>query len=332
MLDQMSSLRPSWVKYKDMGGPLYRGKKEKGKGFLFEYDPLLPWGVWTQILGVVAECEGRYDTVVMYDNTGVTFGVFQWTFTSGRLQRFLEFMKSIPVYDFVDGIDTTVFENLCTTGGTQVFEDFGFRIKEGFFWAESDGKYQKMNPSITAQKNRIVRICLGEEGGGKKQALDLCRLFAVMGQQPEVQEVQQDYAKLEFKKSLGYHRPPLGKVGGTIRGLLPDELWGTPTPAIFFSLWQNLPGGSYKLFSKAMTRCNKEGLVDFDPSVGFFNVRDPDAITYRVWEELCLTKIADWGFGSKQYIKSGGKNPPRIMRIKPAIEKYYGKVLPWIGK
>lgn len=325
-------IKPSWVKYKNMGGPRYLGQKKNGKrgAFLHPYDPSPPWGVWTQILGLVAACEGNHDTVVMYDNTGVTFGVFQWTFTSGRLQKLLEFMKSIPWYDFESDDDSTAFEELCMNGDRQIFEDFGFSIESGFF--VEDVIDDRLNPRKKRDKERIVDICLGRTGGGKKQALSLCRLFAELGQREEMKAIQQDYAKLEFKRALGYKRPPLSKVGGTINALLPDELWGTPVPGIFFCLWQNSPGGTYKLFSRAMRACKAASLVDFDPEVGFFNVRDPNAVTYKIWEAVCLSKYADWGFGSKQYLSSGKKNPPRVMRMRPAIERYYGEMLPWIGK
>ena len=48
-----------------------------------------------------------------------------------------------------------------------------------------------------------------------------------------------------------------------------------------------------------------------------------------IWGQLNRSAYADWGVRSKQYLESGGKNPPRIMNIRPAINEFYGIDLPY---
>jgi hypothetical protein len=319
-----------------MGGPIHRGKKEGGK-FVHVYNPPKPWGVWSQILGVVARSEGCFDTTVMYDETGVTAFQGQWTFKSGRLQRLLQFFKSIPYYDFEEDTDRTLFDHYCVDGdGRQVFEKFGFRIDGGRFVTTS-GK--RLNPSFQRQRKAIVDICMGRRSldghkNSRQFALALCNLFAFLGQQPDIQAACVEYSKIEFKRSLDIRRRPLKSVGGTIRCLLPEAVWGSPIPAIFFNLNQNSPGGSFTLFKNAMKTAQKKGLVYLDgPANGYEMYEDVHGgvvvggvslLLDIIWRRLCKTKYADWGFGSKQYIESGGKNPPRIKRIRPAIKEFYG--------
>ena len=331
-------VKPRWVTYRDMEGPRHLGRRDPGGAFIYEYSPPKPWGVWSQILGVVAACEGRHDTVVMYDGTGVTFGAFQWTFTSGRLQRLLEYFKSVPIVDFERDVNTTLFDWVCVhPDGCQVFEEFGFKILGGEFiesLLDSRGNMteRKLLPQRKADKRDIVDICMGKYSQHpKRSALQLCSLFAKLGQILEVQLAMVEYAKIEFKRSLDYRRPPLKEIGGTIRCLLPDEVWGTPIPAIFFNLFQNSPGEGFKFFKSAMSIAEKKGIVGLD-SNGYSDVVDTDVLLDIIWSKLCLSRYADWGFGSKQYIASGGKNPPRVKNIRPALVKYYDVRLPYIGE
>lgn len=328
----MSDPKPTWVKYRSMGGPRYLGEKQDGR-FVHVYNPPKPWGIWSQILGVVARSEGRHDTVVMYDETGVTAGAFQWTFKSGRLQKLLEFFKSVQHFDFVKNRDATLFEEHCVMDdGRQIFEPFGFKIEGGKFVTDG-GKV--LNPNIKAQQKAIVDICMGRRAlvkNAQQHALGLCAEFARLGQQPDIQAAMVEYAKMEFKRSLDVKRPPLSSVGGTIRCLLPDEVWGSMIPAIFFNLNQNSPGGSFTLFKNAMKTAQAKGIVYLDGPAGY-KMQDGklgvEPLQRIIWERLNRTKYADWGFGSKQYIESGGKNPPRIMNIRPAIEEFYGVKLPY---
>jgi hypothetical protein len=263
----------------------------------------------------------------MYDETGVTAGFMQWTFKSGRLQKLLQFLKSI------DCGDQTLFDLLlyAPSAGRQVFESFGFKIESGQFCA--NGKV--LDPRKKAQQKAIVDICMGRRAmlsvaEQKKQAKALCTVFAELGQELEFQFAQIEFAKLEFKRALDARRPPLKSVGGTIRCLLPDEVWGSPIPAIFFNLFQNMPGGSFTLFKNAWKTIADRG--DAELTSKGYRLKEHalvESVLETIWKRLNRTAYADWGFRSKQYLESGGKNPPRIMRIKPAIEEFYGEDLPY---
>lgn len=329
----MSKIKPSWTRYRDMGGPLYRGEKKNGK-YVHVYNPSQPWGVWSQILGVVARCEGNFDTIVMYNGTGCTVGAFQWTFKSGRLQRMLEFLKSIPYCDFESDEelgDWTLFDEHCTEGGKQIFERFGFAIKGGRFCLPG---MNVLYPRKAIDRKCIIDTCMGRRALlGKKEerrfALDLCALFARLGQQPGIQAAMIEYAKIEFKQALDVRRKPLKSVGGTIRCLLPDEVWGSPIPAIFFNLFQNSPGGAFALFKNALKTALKKGVIVKEENR--YKMKEEDVQHYLdiIWRRLNRTAYADWGWRSKQYVESGGRNPPRIKRIKPAIKEFYGIELPF---
>lgn len=325
-------IKPTWVKYKDMGGPLYRGEK-RGTKKVHVYDPGEPWGVWSQVLGVVARCEGTHDTVVMYDETGVTAFFLQWTFKSGRLQNLLQFMKGVPSADGV----SSVFDKYCVDeSGRQIFSGFGFRIDGGWF-VTSAGKV--LNPAKKRERDAIVDVCMGRRALGTQKAqrrfaLDLCAMFARLGQEKEVQDAAIDFAKVEFKRALKVKRSPLKDVGWRISSLLPGQVWGTPIPAIFFNLYQNSPGGAFRLFKGAWKEAHRTGVAFFveggdDAGYGLTSDDRYGELLDIIWTRLNRTKYADWGFGSKQYIESGGKNSPRIMRIKPAIKEFYDVDLPY---
>lgn len=239
-------------------------------------------------MGVTARCEGKYDTVVMYDGTGVTFGFLQHTFTSGRLQRFLESLKAILVDK--DDIHTNLYEDLKLA---DKFSKFGFSISSGKFYDIS--KKQILNPAFPSQKKRIVDICMYS----KDSALLLAKLFGEIGQDERVQRAQELFGKSEFIHALDVVRNPLGEYK-TIRNLLNDD-WTTLCPALFFNLWQNSPAATYKLFINARKESDANG-TDFQSTV---------------WRMLNFSKFANWGWGS-------GNKSPRIVRIQSAIKEFYG--------
>ncbi len=295
----------SWVKFRSHHGVKYMGNQK--------FMPAEPWSVWDTILGVVARCEGNYDTVISYDGTGVTFGFQQWTFTSGRLQKLLQSFKAIPVYDYDLGEDpeeTTLFDVVCCDpAGTQYFEEFGFRIQEGCFVESATGKVLK--PRKKAHKKRINDICMGRTmattaKGQKAHAMGLARVFARIGADFAVAEAQTAFAKAEFKRQIKFKRPPLG--GKSIEDVLGPNCWTTPLPALFLNLWQNHPAQAYKMLLRARK------------SAG---TGDPQRYFETMWKMANVTKFANWGWGS-------GKNKsPRVIRIKKAIREFYGVNLPY---
>ncbi len=294
-----------WVKYKKMGGPRCRG--------VVEYNPSSPWGPWTKIMGVVARSEGKHDTTVMYDETGVTWGFLQWTFKSGRLQKLLESMKSIPSYDFEreDERNWTLFEDVCCKlDGTQIFEPYGFMIHGGKFIEASTCK--ALDPSVKKDQKRIVDICMGRTihktfKDQKAHAMGLAKLFAELGAKFGVADAQIHFAKAEFKRALQFKRPPLGKVK-TIENLL-GGTWDTLAPALFFNLWQNNPGAAYRLFLKVKKLHNPGVALD-----GWHRDQVADNFFNDAWKRACKSKFGNWGFG-----KPANKSP-RVTRIKKAFK------------
>lgn len=290
-----------WVKYKN-----HQGVKSIGKN---SYDPPQPWGPWTKIMGVVAACEGNHDTVVSYDGTGLTWGFMQWTFTSGRLQRLLEFFKSINYYDFdadSEVKDITLFDAYFVHKRIQIFERYGFTIRGGQFCSTKQG-FQAINPRNPKQRKLIDDICMGrleyeKAKDQKKHAMDLAKLFSEVGKQPEVAFAQIEFAKGEFKRALQVERDPL-KHYRTLRALLYDT-WDSYVPAVFFNLWQNNPAATYRLFIRAKDRSHPKEL--------------PEA----VWDGLRKSKFGNWS-----YAKSENRGP-RIRRIAKALKEYYGVSLP----
>lgn len=291
-----------WVFWKKHQGVRHMGGKK--------YKPTNLEDNWQKIMGVIASCEGNHDTVVSYDGTGITWGFMQWTFTSGRLQRLLQYMDRKPWHDgksvfwwvfvrpYLGNID----------GSGQVFKKFGFVIKDGRFWDLHTSPPTPLNPNI--HKKRINDICMGlgkhynpAFGSRRQQARELALVFAKAGAISKVAEVQVDFAIHEFMTSLNVKRRPLGKVK-TIANLL-EGTWETPLPALFFNLWQNSPKYAYKLFLKNY-RKGESAEVYFS----------------RCWNHLMRSKFGNWS-----YAKPKNKSP-RIRRIQKAIMKYYDICLP----
>jgi hypothetical protein len=291
-----------WTKWKNHQGFRYIGT--------LLYNPEQPLSVWEKIMGVVARCEGRHDTVVSYDATGITWGFMQWTFTSGRLQKLLESFKSIQSMDFVNENNTynNLFDDLfvINNGRDQVFESFGFKISGGKFVDCTSGIDVILNPAIKKDKKRIDDICMGRvhtdnPNGQRLFALNLARLFGRVGTVYGVPEAQTQFAINEFKRSLRFSRRPLD--GMTIGELL-DGTWDTPLPAVFFNLWQNHPANTYRMFKSTYKYIDNNGLSADE----YFNI---------IWNKLNRSKFANWSYAKK------GNKSPRIFRIKKAIKEFY---------
>jgi len=294
----------SWVKYKKRHGVKHLGRKAYS---VKKYAATGVEGSWAQILGVISACEGNFDTVISYDGTGVTFGFMQWTFTSGRLQRFLQYLKSIEVMDFTgDTASGVLFDTVCTdwVSDRQSFEDFGFKIDRGRFFDLASGK--PLQPRTLAVRKRIDDICTGKTMCGTKveqkaYMLKLAKIFAAIGRNEYVQDAQVEFARLELQRAMIVARKPL--KGESIQELLASG--GSMLYALFFTLWQNNPGAAYKLFKRA--RLLSKG-------------SDMFAVA---WKLANTSKFGNWGWGS-------GKNKsPRVIRIKKAFHDAYGLNLPY---
>jgi len=289
----------TWVKWKDKQGVRLMGNNT--------FNPPQPWGPWTRIMGVVARCEGNHDTTISYDGTGITWGFMQWTFTSGRLQKLLQYFHSVDYMDFeAKKYDLDLFSKYFIKDGKQIFEKYGFKIIDGKFYDLYSNCV--LDPSLMKDKRRIDDICMGRVEyksfkDQQKHATNLADEFFEIGKEPEIAFAQIEYAKGEFKRSLDIVRSPLGSYK-TFSNLL-EGTWDTYIPAIFFNLWQNSPAAAYKLFISAKSAS-----------------KDVESFKRIVWNKLRNSKFANWS-----YAKSENKSP-RIVRISKAIKEFYDIDLP----
>lgn len=274
-----------------------------------KFKPTSPHDMWTKVLGVISTCEGNYDTVVSYDGTGVTWGFMQWTFTSGRLTQLLQYFKSVHSTKVAEGSPEayTLFDELFVDcEGKQVFEDFGFKIKEGKF--VEIGRGVILNPANDNDKRRIDDICMGRVKCSafkdqKAFAMKLAQVFADAGKNSSAAAAQLEFAKLELQRSLPIKRVPLGPVQ-TLANLL-DKTWETYIPAVFFNLWQNSPAQAYKLVLAA--RAEAKGNVE--------------RYAELVWRKLKNSKFANWSYAKPE------NTSPRIKRVAMGLKEYYGITL-----
>ncbi len=291
-----------WVTWKT-----HQGVRSMGTN---KFKPVPPHDMWTKILGVISTCEGNHDTVVSYDGTGVTWGFMQWTFTSGRLTQLLQYFKAVPSTKVAAGSAEayTLFDELFVDcEGKQVFENFGFKIKEGKFVETAKGKV--LNPSIDREKGLIDDICMGRVQGGtfkqqKTFALNLAQVFSDAGKSASAAAAQIEFAKLELQRSLPIKRAPLGPVQ-TLANVL-DKTWETYIPAVFFNIWQNSPAQAYKLILAA--RAEAKGNIE--------------QYAELVWRKLKNSKFANWSYAKPE------NTSPRIRRIAMGLKEYYGVSLP----
>lgn len=273
----------TWGSYGKYDGPIYRGEKS--------YSPVNP-SEWQKILVVIADCEGKFDTVVMHDGTGITAGFMQWTLTSGRLQKFLEFLK-IKMYPGKFPGEKgykSIFEVVCEDiNGIGRFVPFGFDFK--------NGKMVDLKGNAIEKKEQIIKIC---RGNSKEHAEGVLMVMVEVMSGWGVPEAQEEFAEKELSESSKLNRSVLGKYK-TIDNILSGS-WKTPAPALFYNLYQNNLKAAFSLYMKAK---EKEG--------DLFNA---------AWELLKESKFGNWSYNSVDYKKY--KRKPRIERIKGSINKYYG--------
>lgn len=271
-----------WVKYKKgLEGIRHHGD--------CRYEPSKPFTNQQKILGTIARCEGNHDTVVSYDGTGVTWGFMQWTFTSGRLARLIQYLGEAGDKYFK------------FSSGKSRFHDFDFDIVDGRFVHEETGMV--IVPDSKQDRKLIDDICMGrtlykDKKDRQIHASCLAEIFAEAGKDKKIQKKQEEFAWKEIDRAINVNRKSaLGKIG-TIGGLLNGEL-RSPMTGVFFNLWTNNPRAAYKLFIGA---------------------RHDDADRYfeNVWESLRKSEFGNWS-----YAKEKNKSP-RIKRIAAALQEFYG--------
>lgn len=271
-----------WVKYKKgLEGIRHHGH--------CRYEPSKPFTNAQKILGTIALCEGNHDTVVSYDGTGLTWGFMQWTFTSGRLARLIQYIGR-------NGDKYFKFNN-----GKSRFEDFDFDIIDGKFVHMDTGVV--IAPNSKNERKQIDDICMGRTlyddlEDRKIHSGCLAEIFAEAGKDKTIQKDQENFAWREIDIAINVQRksalPGVGTIGALLNGELRSAIAG-----VFFNLWTNNPRAAYQLFLGA---------------------RHDNADQYfaNVWDALRKSEFGNWS-----YAKPANKSP-RIKRIAAALEEFYG--------
>lgn len=270
-----------WVKYKTRYGIRHHGD--------CRYSPSKPFSNAQKILGMIARCEGNYDTVVSFDGTGVTWGFIQWTFTSGRLQHLIKFI----------GADGDKYFKFGT--GKSRFLDFDFDIVDGRFVQAETGLV--VVPNSQKERKLIDDICMGRTlykslDDRKIHASCLAEIFAEAGKDKAIQKKQEEFAWKEIDVAINVKRAKALPGIGTIGALLNGEL-RSPLAGVFFNLWTNNPQAAYKLYMKS-----RHDNVD-----EYFKA---------MWHNLKNSQFGNWS-----YAKPENKSP-RIKRVISAVQEFYG--------
>lgn len=242
-------MKVSWASYNGFSGPRIIGTRRY-------VAPDKPTG-WDLIVAAVAEPEsGFYDTVVLYDGTAVTAGLFQWTLTSGRLQKLLARMMSLASHTFWSAFGP-------------VLPDKDVTLSPDGTLSDTSDSYRK-----PLTKNRLRAIFTPPDGrvprrGAKwEDAVATAIAFNTAFANPIYYSVQTDFFYAELVRELAAKRPWLD--GLSIRQVLPNPLNETVTEkrdgclfeytndpypaavrALFWSCFQNNPVTAMKYLNQS---------------------------------------------------------------------------------
>lgn len=245
---------------------------------------------------------GSFDIVNMYDGTAVTYGLFQWTFTSGRLHKLLaETCRCMGLARYYNefGCPLIALTRL-TVDDEDLYLD-GKRVTDFF----------KLRNVCTPLGGKVPRV-----GKYWDQSKKIALLFSKLGEDPIAQKVQMDFFRNELKKEAGLKRPKLG--GDRISEYLPTCGWDTPVEggdcilvaaqALFWSAWQNAP--------RQAERCLFSALHGFE-----MPLNSPAGLV-RFARKIGLSNFGRWGVvKARNAVGSDGKPKPYTSRYeKMAIE------------
>lgn len=238
------------VKWAQMKGSKYSGPQVRG---ICSYSiPGHPTG-FDIIVGATARPEGgAYDTVVMYDGTAVTYGLLQWTFTSGRLHKLLlATAQALTAKGGPFDPDWTVFGmGLKKIADLRVnYEDSGL-----YFGEKKVTDFFKLRDVCTPPGGTVPR-----KGRNWEKAKKIALLFSKLGENGLAQQVQLDFFREELRRECMLQRPKLGKL--RIADYLYPNGWDddpncvtpclTAARALFWGMWQNAPRKAEELLDKA---------------------------------------------------------------------------------
>lgn len=224
--------KATWAKYGSWSGPQVKGT--------FPYTPPANPSGFDIIVAAVARPEGgAWDTVVMYDGTAVTYGLLQWTFTSGRLHKLLaktgEALRPVnpSKYWLLFGQDLERLTGLAVDFSDRSLMKNRARKIQDFF---------ELRDICTPPGGRCPRT-----GPYWEQAKAIALLFSKLGEDSTAQRAQLEFFREELEHEKNLKRPKLH--GETIADYLyppgyTDDEEGPylkAARALFWSAWQNAP-------------------------------------------------------------------------------------------
>lgn len=232
--------------YGGFAGPWVRG--------IYQYDLEGTLTEWKIIFETVADPEGgAFDTVVTYDGTAVTFGIVQWTFTSGRLQKLLwEFNKNyyfhyVPIENLLKSFNLEL--KLKNNGMPSLFD-----VSKNKFIED-----KALRNIFTPVSGKVPK-----QGKNWEIASDVVSKFALFGIYEINKKIQENYFYGELQQESSYKRPQLGQKtiaqilypDGYSSQLLEPQKEQTALRALFWSMWQNNPREAEKYLNKTSKNFN----------------------------------------------------------------------------
>jgi hypothetical protein len=269
------------------------------------------------IVAAVAKPEGGdYDTVVMYDGTAVTYGLLQWTFTSGRLHKLLaatEYAMGSAAYNKLMGLPLSDLTGLSVLGGDLLHGD------------KKVTDYFSLRGVCTPPGGAVPKV-----GKNWELAKKIALLFSKLGENPTAQKVQLSFFTDELVREVQLKRPKLG--GARIADYLPPAAWAQPptgysvsqpvsiaAQALFWGMWQNAPRKAEEYLDKAAR--------------GVFMPLRTQAHLERLAKQYAYTNYARWGVEkAKKAVDKDGKPKPyasRYQKVASEINRVMGqKIVP----
>ncbi|NMC34597.1 MAG: hypothetical protein GYA36_19415 [Veillonellaceae bacterium] len=230
-----------WAQMKDSkySGPMVRG--------ICTYSiPDNPTGFDVIVAATARPEGGAYDTVVMYDGTAVTYGLLQWTFTSGRLHKLL-----------LATARAMGESQYCVRFGWDLFNLAGLAVGSNSGSVQTDLNDETLYYKFKKVANffKLRDVCTPPGGAvprtGKnwEKAKAIALLFSKLGEIGIAQKAQIDFFREELKHEINLKRPKM--EGRTIASYLYPMGWEEGDPvhfpwmialrALFFGVWQNSP-------------------------------------------------------------------------------------------
>lgn len=257
-----------WAKYGSFSGPWVRGTKPYTP-------PSREEATWWDVLcyAVASPEGGAYDTFVAYDGTAVTAGLFQWTFTSGRLQKMLVAAQRVA---------PKTFQN--TVGA--LFSSMGITFKNGVLFKDEKALTDKasLRDLFTPPGGQTPK-----SGSNWNKARAVAEAFNTFFRDPMLNPVQENFFLTELISESKLGRPKMG--GRSIASILYPKGWdpdGLPPHnpqdacrAMFWSFWQNAPRQAELYLGQVAD------VVSFD--------KDAHSFMIRLARKFAHSTFGNWG-------------------------------------